>query len=99
MSADSTPTDALPSNPRSADSIESWWGEYDVVVVGFGVAGGAAAIEAQRAGAATLILERATRGGGATALRVHGVSRRKTATSQEGAHRTVAATARAAYRR
>ena len=68
MSADSTPTDALPSNPRSADSIESWWGEYDVVVVGFGVAGGAAAIEAQRAGAATLILERATRGGGATAL-------------------------------
>ena len=68
MSAASTPTDALPSNPRSADSIESWWGEYDVVVVGFGVAGGAAAIEAQRAGASTLILERATRGGGATAL-------------------------------
>ena len=53
MSAASTPTDALPSNPRSADSIESWWGEYDVVVVGFGVAGGAAAIEAQRAGAST----------------------------------------------
>ncbi len=60
--------DPLPSEPRSLASIDSWWGEFDVVVVGFGVAGGAAAIEAVRAGASTLILERATRGGGATAL-------------------------------
>ena len=39
-----------------------------MIVVGFGAAGGSAAIEAARAGARTLILERATRGGGATAL-------------------------------
>lgn len=58
----------LPSKPRKLSSIDSWWGEFEVVVVGFGVAGGAAAIEAARAGASTLMLERATRGGGATAL-------------------------------
>ncbi|MFP6655074.1 MAG: FAD-dependent oxidoreductase [Myxococcota bacterium] len=40
----------------------------ELIVVGLGVAGGAAAIEASRAGAKTLVLERATRGGGATAL-------------------------------
>lgn len=60
-------SDALPSKPRRAEDVDAWWAEYDVVVVGFGVAGGAAAIEAQRAGARVLILERATRGGGATA--------------------------------
>jgi succinate dehydrogenase/fumarate reductase flavoprotein subunit len=60
--------ETLPSEPRRLDSIEEFWGEFDVVVVGFGVAGGAAAIEAARAGAPTLILEGATRGGGATAL-------------------------------
>ena len=58
----------LPSRPRELASVETWWGEFDVIVVGFGVAGGAAAIEAARAGASTLILERATRGGGATAM-------------------------------
>ncbi|MFK7895138.1 MAG: FAD-dependent oxidoreductase [Myxococcota bacterium] len=56
-----------PSRPVSAASISDWWGEFDVVVVGFGIAGGAAAIEARRAGAEVLILERASRGGGATA--------------------------------
>lgn len=63
-----TATKSVPSEPRSAASINKWWGEFDVVIVGFGVAGGAAAIEAARAGARTLVLERATRGGGATAL-------------------------------
>ncbi len=58
----------LPSRPRPLASVDDWWGEFDVIVVGFGVAGGAAAIEAARAGASTSILERATRGGGATAL-------------------------------
>ena len=58
----------FPSQPRNAASITKWGDEYDVIVVGFGVAGGAAAIEAARAGARTLILERQTRGGGATAL-------------------------------
>lgn len=61
------PTQTLPSEPRDLASIDSWWGEFDVIVVGFGVAGGAAAIEAARAGAETLILEGQTRGGGATA--------------------------------
>ena len=58
----------LPSQPRPESQVESWWGEFEVIVVGLGVAGGAAAIEAARGGAKTLVLERATRGGGATAL-------------------------------
>jgi flavin-dependent dehydrogenase len=41
--------------------------EADVVVVGLGAAGGSAAIEAARAGADVLILERAAAGGGTTA--------------------------------
>ncbi len=56
------------SRPRRLESIEAWSDEFDVVVVGLGIAGGAAAIEALRAGARTLVLERATRGGGTTAL-------------------------------
>jgi succinate dehydrogenase/fumarate reductase flavoprotein subunit len=59
---------ALPARPRDARTIESWRNEFEVLVVGLGVAGGAAAIEAARAGAHTGVLERATRGGGATAL-------------------------------
>ena len=42
--------------------------EADVVVVGHGAAGGSAAIEAARAGAEVLVLERMSRGGGAAAL-------------------------------
>ena len=61
-------SNALPSKPRSASQIESWSSEFDVVVVGLGVAGGAAAIEARRAGASVLVLEQQTRGGGAVAL-------------------------------
>ncbi len=48
--------------------IEKWDHNTDVVVVGFGSAGGCAAIEAVRAGAKVLILERASGGGGTTAL-------------------------------
>ena len=62
------PPKSIPSQPRDAASIDQWGDEFEVIVVGLGVAGGAAAIEAARAGARTLILERATRGGGATAL-------------------------------
>jgi succinate dehydrogenase/fumarate reductase flavoprotein subunit len=58
----------LPSRPREASEVERFTDSFEVVVVGLGVAGGAAAIEAARAGARTLVLERATRGGGATAL-------------------------------
>jgi succinate dehydrogenase/fumarate reductase flavoprotein subunit len=68
MTTRSTPSTHLPSQPRRAATVATWWDEFDVIVVGFGVAGGAAAIEAARAGAKTLILERQTRGGGATAL-------------------------------
>ncbi|MBK7949246.1 MAG: FAD-dependent oxidoreductase [Deltaproteobacteria bacterium] len=67
MSQASAPS-FLPSRPRRAAAISTWSDTFDVIVVGFGVAGGAAAIEAARAGARTLILERQTRGGGATAL-------------------------------
>ncbi|MBW2427163.1 MAG: FAD-binding protein, partial [Deltaproteobacteria bacterium] len=56
------------STPRDAESVKDWWDEFDVVVVGLGIAGGAAAIEALRAGAKTLVLERGTRGGGTTSL-------------------------------
>jgi len=61
-------SNALPSQPRCVSTVDDWWGAFDVIVVGFGAAGGGAAIEAARAGAKTLIIERATRGGGATAL-------------------------------
>lgn len=47
---------------------EQWDKEADVVVVGFGGAGAAAAIEASRAGSKVLILERTPTGGGSTAL-------------------------------
>lgn len=46
----------------------SWTKEVDVVVVGGGAAGHAAAIEAARAGAKTLILEKADMAGGDAAL-------------------------------
>ncbi|MBD23977.1 MAG: flavoprotein [Candidatus Marinimicrobia bacterium] len=42
--------------------------EFDVVVCGYGGAGGCAALEAVRNGAKVLILERASDGGGSTAL-------------------------------
>jgi 3-oxo-5alpha-steroid 4-dehydrogenase len=41
---------------------------YDVVVVGFGIAGGCAALEAGRAGARVLVLERAAVHGGTSAM-------------------------------
>jgi 3-oxo-5alpha-steroid 4-dehydrogenase len=65
--SETRPADNLPSQPRRAASVSNWDGEYDVIVVGLGVAGGAAAIEANRAGASTLVLEGRGRGGGATA--------------------------------
>jgi hypothetical protein len=58
-----SPTRSLPLREVPRFDLEA-----DVVVVGQGAAGGAAAIEAARAGAEVLVLERMTRGGGATAL-------------------------------
>ena len=52
----------------AAADIERWDIECDVVVVGHGITGAAAAIEAARAGAKTLVLERQMAGGGTTAL-------------------------------
>jgi succinate dehydrogenase/fumarate reductase flavoprotein subunit len=60
--------DIAPSAVRRLADVAAWHLEADVVVVGFGCAGAAAAIEATAAGADTLILERAAGGGGTSAL-------------------------------
>ncbi|MBF6448990.1 FAD-dependent oxidoreductase [Nocardia elegans] len=54
--------------PEHAAAIAEWDYEADVVVVGYGVAGASAAIEAARAGADVLVLERTGGWGGAAAL-------------------------------
>ncbi|AXK84485.1 3-oxo-5alpha-steroid 4-dehydrogenase [Nocardia farcinica] len=54
--------------PERAAAISGWDDEADVVVVGYGVAGACAAIEAARAGAEVLVLERTGGWGGAAAL-------------------------------
>jgi 3-oxo-5alpha-steroid 4-dehydrogenase len=55
---DVVPAEALPARVPS----------YDVVVVGFGIAGGCAALEAARAGASVLLLERAAVHGGTSSM-------------------------------
>ncbi|MGN2636899.1 FAD-dependent oxidoreductase [Nocardia takedensis] len=60
----STPS---PLRPLSADEVTSWDKSADVVVAGYGIAGVCAAIEAARAGAEVLILERTSGWGGAAA--------------------------------
>lgn len=51
-----------------ASSVSGWTDEADVVIVGLGCAGVCAAIEAREAGADVLVLERASGGGGVTAM-------------------------------
>jgi len=59
---------AEPSRPAGAGSASGGWDdEYDVVVVGYGGAGSAAALEAASAGARVLVADRFG-GGGATKL-------------------------------
>src|SRR6187401_2281939 len=53
---------------RSAADLPAAAPTYDVVVVGFGIAGGCAALEAARAGAKVLLLERAAVHGGTSAM-------------------------------
>ncbi|WP_205872970.1 FAD-binding protein [Mycobacterium camsae] len=52
----------------NADSVESWSDEVDVLVIGFGIAGGCAAVSAAAAGARVLVLERAAAAGGTTSM-------------------------------
>jgi succinate dehydrogenase/fumarate reductase flavoprotein subunit len=52
----------------SADEVTTWSDEVDVVVIGFGIAGGCAAVSAAAAGARVLVLERAAAAGGTTSL-------------------------------
>ncbi len=56
------------ARPISLREVPRFDLEADLVVVGHGAAGGCAAIEAARAGASVLVLERMSRGGGAAAL-------------------------------
>ncbi len=57
-----------PTLPRRLGEISHWDMETDVAVVGFGGAGGCAAIEAADAGAEVIIFELAGGAGGSTAL-------------------------------
>jgi len=53
---------------RPAQSVRAFDETVDVLVLGLGAAGAAAALEASRAGAETLVLERAGGGGGTSAM-------------------------------
>lgn len=61
-------TKTNPSKPRKMRDVSHWDRETDVAIVGFGGAGGCAAIEAADAGADTIIFELASDSGGSTAL-------------------------------
>jgi len=54
--------------PTNATDVETWSDEVDLVVVGFGIAGACAALEAARAGASVILLERAAQYGGTSAM-------------------------------
>jgi 3-oxo-5alpha-steroid 4-dehydrogenase len=54
--------------PIPATTVTSWDHHADVVIAGYGVAGAAAAVEAGRAGAEVLVLERSGSWGGAAAM-------------------------------
>lgn len=55
------------STPIPMNAVADWARECEVLVVGAGVAGVCAALEAHRAGADVLVVERASGGGGASA--------------------------------
>ncbi|WP_422749589.1 FAD-binding protein [Mycobacterium sp. WMMD1722] len=60
----------MPDIPDIIDaaSVSEWSDDVDVVVVGFGIAGGCAAVSAAAAGARVLVLERAAGAGGTTSM-------------------------------
>jgi 3-oxo-5alpha-steroid 4-dehydrogenase len=57
-------------NPETVDAagVTDWSDDVDVVVIGFGIAGGCAAVSAAAAGARVLVLERAAVAGGTTSM-------------------------------
>ncbi len=57
----------IPATLDVAD-VTDWSDDVDVVVIGFGIAGGCAAVSAAAAGARVLVLERAAAAGGTSAL-------------------------------
>jgi 3-oxo-5alpha-steroid 4-dehydrogenase len=57
----------IPATVEGA-SVTDWGDEFDVVVVGFGIAGGSAAVSAAAAGAKVLVLERAAAAGGTSSM-------------------------------
>jgi 3-oxo-5alpha-steroid 4-dehydrogenase len=57
----------IPETVNAAD-VTSWSDEVDLVVIGFGIAGGCAAVSAAAAGARVLVLERAAAAGGTTSM-------------------------------
>ena len=54
--------------PINDTDVETWSDEVDVVVVGFGISGACAALEAARTGASVILLERAAEYGGTSAM-------------------------------
>src|SRR6187431_512338 len=68
MSASGLPTGLTIPDVLSGSALPEDAERYDVVVVGFGIAGGCAALEAARAGARVLLLERAAVHGGTSAM-------------------------------
>src|SRR5205085_11991046 len=58
---------SLPA-PLPASVLSDATERYDVAIIGFGIAGGSAALEAARAGARVLLLERAAVHGGTTSM-------------------------------
>jgi 3-oxo-5alpha-steroid 4-dehydrogenase len=65
---EAVPTAVAPIEPIAASSVRRWEDEADVVVVGLGIAGTCAAITAAERGGDVLALERASAGGGTSAL-------------------------------
>jgi 3-oxo-5alpha-steroid 4-dehydrogenase len=60
-------TTAIPATVKAGD-VSSWSDDVDVLVIGFGIAGGCAAVSAAAMGARVLVLERAAAAGGTTAM-------------------------------